>query len=170
MGRRIPPPRARAGGSCALPAAACPGRGDHRRASPAGRIRLHARRARRRICRRRPVGCGSARRAAARAPLPGRPERRNRRGVPPLRARRPGLRALSTPAAPRRDRRPPRRPARQRLLLWAIGLVVAFGAGLAIGQALDDNPSSDDTQTVVRTLKPLELPPVRETVTVTVSR
>jgi hypothetical protein len=47
---------------------------------------------------------------------------------------------------------------------------VAFGAGLAIGQALDDNPSSDDTQTVVRTLKPLELPPVRETVTVTVSR
>lgn len=47
---------------------------------------------------------------------------------------------------------------------------MAFGAGLAIGQALDDNPSSDDTQTVVRTLKPLELPPVRETVTVTVSR
>jgi hypothetical protein len=77
---------------------------------------------------------------------------------------------VSTPAAHRRDRRPPRRPARQRALLWAIGFVVLFGAGLAIGQALDDNPSSGDTQTVVRTLKPLELPPVRETVTVTVSR
>ena len=51
-----------------------------------------------------------------------------------------------------------------------IGLVVVFGAGLAIGQALDDNPSSGDTQTIVRTLKPLELPPVRETVTVTVRR
>ncbi len=54
------------------------------------------------------------------------------------------------------------------MLLWAIGLVLIFGAGLAIGQALDDNPSAGDTQTVVRTLEPLELPPVRETVTVTV--
>jgi hypothetical protein len=51
-----------------------------------------------------------------------------------------------------------------------VGLAVVFGAGLAIGQALDDNPSSGDTQTLVRTLKPLELPPVRETVTVTVRR
>jgi hypothetical protein len=49
-------------------------------------------------------------------------------------------------------------------------LVVIFGAGLAIGQALDDNPPAGDTQTVVRTLEPLELPPVRETVTVTVRR
>jgi hypothetical protein len=48
--------------------------------------------------------------------------------------------------------------------------VVAFGAGLAIGQALDDSPSSGGTQTFVRTLKPLELPPARETVTVTVRR
>jgi len=56
------------------------------------------------------------------------------------------------------------------VLFWAIGLVVIFGAGLAIGQALDDNPSAGDTQTVVRTLKPLELPPVRETITVTVRR
>jgi len=49
-------------------------------------------------------------------------------------------------------------------------LVVVFGAGLAIGQALDDNPSSGRTQTLVRTLKPLELPPVRETETVTSGR
>jgi hypothetical protein len=49
-------------------------------------------------------------------------------------------------------------------------LLVVFGAGLAIGQALEDNPSSGGTQTLVRTLKPLELPPARETVTVTVHR
>jgi hypothetical protein len=42
--------------------------------------------------------------------------------------------------------------------------------GLALGQALNDNPSPGTTQTLVRTLKPLELPPARETVTVTVSR
>jgi len=49
-------------------------------------------------------------------------------------------------------------------------LVVVFGVGLALGQALDDIPSSGDTQTLVRTLRPLELPPARETVTVTVTR
>jgi len=49
-------------------------------------------------------------------------------------------------------------------------LLVVFAAGLALGQALDDNHSSGDTQTLVRTLKPLEVPPVRETVTVTATR
>jgi hypothetical protein len=43
-----------------------------------------------------------------------------------------------------------------------------FFAGLALGQSLDDSPSSGRTQTLVRTLKPLELPPAAETVTVTV--
>ena len=42
-----------------------------------------------------------------------------------------------------------------------------FGLGLALGEALHDNPSGGGTQTVVRTLKPLSLPPARETVTVT---
>jgi hypothetical protein len=46
-------------------------------------------------------------------------------------------------------------------------LVVVFGLGLALGEALHDNPSGGGTQTVVRTLKPLPLPPARETVTVT---
>jgi hypothetical protein len=55
-------------------------------------------------------------------------------------------------------------------VLLVVGLVVAFGVGLAIGQALDDNPSPGRTQTLVRTLKPLELPPRGETVTVTVRR
>ncbi len=49
-------------------------------------------------------------------------------------------------------------------------LVVTFGIGLALGQSLDDNPAPGRTQTLVRTLKPLEVPPARETVTVTVSR
>jgi len=38
--------------------------------------------------------------------------------------------------------------------------------GLALGEALHDNPSTGGTQTLVRTLKPLPLPPARETVTV----
>ena len=42
-----------------------------------------------------------------------------------------------------------------------------FAAGLALGQALQDNPSPGGTQTIVRTLRPLPLPPARETVTVT---
>lgn len=46
-------------------------------------------------------------------------------------------------------------------------LVVVFGLGLALGEALHDNPSGGGTQTLVRTLKPLPLPPARETVTVT---
>jgi hypothetical protein len=47
--------------------------------------------------------------------------------------------------------------------------VVAFGAGLAIGQSLDDNPSPGRTQTFLRTLKVGTVPPVPETVTVTVT-
>jgi hypothetical protein len=49
-------------------------------------------------------------------------------------------------------------------------LVVTFVVGLALGQSLDDSPSPGRTQTLVRTLKPLELPPAAETVTVTVRR
>jgi hypothetical protein len=52
----------------------------------------------------------------------------------------------------------------------AAALVVVFVAGLALGQSLDDNPSPGPTQTLVRTLKPLEVPPAAETVTVTVTR
>jgi hypothetical protein len=57
---------------------------------------------------------------------------------------------------------------------WAVGLALAavvFGLGVALGQALDDNPdpASSPTTTQVRTLAPLPLsaPP---TVTVTVTR
>jgi hypothetical protein len=53
-----------------------------------------------------------------------------------------------------------------RLLVGLLVLVLVFGLGLALGEALHDNPSGDGTQTLVRTLKPLPLPPARETVTV----
>jgi hypothetical protein len=41
--------------------------------------------------------------------------------------------------------------------------------GLALGQSLDDNPSPGRSQTLVRTLRPLEVAPARETQTVTVT-
>ena len=55
-------------------------------------------------------------------------------------------------------------------MLIAVGLIVAFVVGTALGQSLDDNAKPGGSQTLVRTLKPLPLPPAaRETVTVTVS-
>jgi hypothetical protein len=47
-----------------------------------------------------------------------------------------------------------------------------FGAGLAVGQALDDNPdpATSPSQTIVRTLRPLPLTAAYSTVTVTVTR
>jgi len=57
-----------------------------------------------------------------------------------------------------------------RVLAWLIVIVVVFAVGLALGEALHDNPSGGGTQTLVRTLKPLPLPPARETVTRTVTR
>jgi hypothetical protein len=57
---------------------------------------------------------------------------------------------------------------RRRLLLAAAVLAV-FAVGIALGQALSDNPDPGGTQTLIRTLKPLPLAPAaRETVTVTV--
>jgi hypothetical protein len=62
------------------------------------------------------------------------------------------------------------RPRRRRrvwpLLLGLVLLALVFAAGLAVGQALEDNPRPGGTQTSVRTLPPLD---AVETVTVTVS-
>jgi hypothetical protein len=49
-------------------------------------------------------------------------------------------------------------------------LAAVFAAGLALGQALQDNPKPGGTQTGVRTLKPLPLPPVKRTVTITTDK
>ena len=54
--------------------------------------------------------------------------------------------------------------------LLVIALVAVFVVGIAVGEALHDNPSGSGTQTVVRTLSPLPLAPAaRTTVTVTTS-
>jgi hypothetical protein len=59
---------------------------------------------------------------------------------------------------------------RARLLVLG-GLVVAFAVGIALGEALHDNPSTGGTQSLIRTLHPLPLAPAaRETVTVTVEK
>lgn len=72
---------------------------------------------------------------------------------------------------PRRERRRPRRRSPARIAfgigLRLVVLAVVFAVGLALGQALHDNPKPGGIQTGVRTLKPLPLPPVKRTVTVT---
>ena len=57
------------------------------------------------------------------------------------------------------------------MIRFAVLVVVAaavFAVGVAVGEALHDNPQPGGGQTLVRTLKPLPLAPAaRETVTVT---
>jgi hypothetical protein len=56
-----------------------------------------------------------------------------------------------------------------RRLLIGAGVAAAFVVGVALGQALSDNPQPGGRQTLIRTLKPLPLAPAaRATVTVTV--
>jgi hypothetical protein len=55
------------------------------------------------------------------------------------------------------------------MLVATAAAVVIFVVGVAVGEALHDNPRPGGTQTLVRTLRPLPLAPAaRETVTVTV--
>ena len=55
-----------------------------------------------------------------------------------------------------------------RTALLVAGVVLVFAVGIAVGEAVHDNPKPGGTQTLVRTLKPLQLAPApRETVTVT---
>lgn len=62
-----------------------------------------------------------------------------------------------------------RRQQRRRLAVAVLGGAVLFALGVAVGEALHDNPRPGGTQTRVRTLKPVALPPARVTVTVTTS-
>ena len=58
----------------------------------------------------------------------------------------------------------------RRRLLVAVGLAVAFVAGIGVGEALDEQPQTGGSQTVVRTLRPVSVTAVpAETVTVTIS-
>jgi hypothetical protein len=45
---------------------------------------------------------------------------------------------------------------------------LVFVAGLALGRAIDEGPQDSGPVTRVRTLRPLPVPPLHETVTVTV--
>jgi hypothetical protein len=60
-----------------------------------------------------------------------------------------------------------RRRRRSRLPRWVFvlaGLVVAFIVGIAVGEAIHDNPKPGGTQTLVRTLHPSPLAPPATTV------
>ena len=54
----------------------------------------------------------------------------------------------------RERRRAKQRASRNRILL-ALAIVVAFGVGIALGQALHDNPRPGGQQTLLRTHPPL---------------
>lgn len=66
-------------------------------------------------------------------------------------------------------RRRPRRRLFPRRLAFALALVAVFVLGIAVGQALDDEPKAGSVVTSVRTLTPLpqQLPTRKVTVTVT---
>jgi hypothetical protein len=55
------------------------------------------------------------------------------------------------------ERRPRRRPRRTRPVYWLAAFALAailFGVGVAVGEALHDNPKPGITQTSVRTITP----------------
>ena len=55
-----------------------------------------------------------------------------------------------------------------RVVALVVGAAVVFALGVAVGQALHDAPP-EGKQTQVRTLRPVQVPPARVTVTVTTS-
>lgn len=75
--------------------------------------------------------------------------------------------------APARERAAARRRIRRRRLAVAAILLLTGAAlfllGIGLGRALEENPDPGGSRTQIRTLKPLELPPERETVTTTVT-
>ncbi len=80
--------------------------------------------------------------------------------------------ALGPRAVRERERGRARRDHRYRALAWVLRLlvlVVVFFAGLVIGRALESAPRAGGTQTIVRTIEPLTVPPAERTVTVTTS-
>jgi len=66
-------------------------------------------------------------------------------------------------SADRRRRRRSRSPAR-RLVLWGLLFLIVFAVGIALGQALEDNPRQGKTTTLDQTFT---LEPESATVTVT---
>ncbi|HWH55300.1 MAG TPA: hypothetical protein VNT04_06945 [Gaiellaceae bacterium] len=54
-----------------------------------------------------------------------------------------------------RDRRRARRVKSRNRILVVVGVLLAFGLGIALGQALHDNPRPGGEQTSLRTVPPL---------------
>ena len=70
----------------------------------------------------------------------------------------------------RQDReRRSRRDRVGRLVLIVVGLTLAFVLGIAFSRTLDERPKSSGTETIVRTLEPLDQEAPVRTVTVTVT-
>ena len=59
-----------------------------------------------------------------------------------------------TEPAPERRVRPRRRRRRLRRLLVAVVVIAAFAVGVAVGEALHDNPKPGVTITTIRTIRP----------------
>ena len=75
------------------------------------------------------------------------------------------------PTPPLAPVRRPRRRTRARIVVPIVACVVLFSVGVALGEALHDNPQPGGTQTLVRTLRPAPLAPAaRSTVTITTSK
>jgi hypothetical protein len=64
----------------------------------------------------------------------------------------------------RYERRRSRKGSTRRRVIWAVALVAVFAVGIALGQALEDNPRPASTVTQDRTFT---VPPEASTVTVT---
>ena len=71
-----------------------------------------------------------------------------------------------TSIRPLRERPRRRRPGPVQTLFMLAALAAVFAIGVAVGQALHDNPKPGPARTSVRTLKPLPLAPAPKTVTV----
>ena len=75
---------------------------------------------------------------------------------------------LEQPSRQSRERRS-RRDRVGRLVLIVVGLTLAFVLGIAFSRTLDERPKSSGTETIVRTLEPLDQEAPVRTVTVTVT-
>ncbi len=69
---------------------------------------------------------------------------------------------MTEPLPSRRRTPPPSPPRRAVAARWLLRLLLAaaiFAAGIALGEALHDNPQPGHTQTLLRTLKPTATSP-----------
>jgi hypothetical protein len=73
------------------------------------------------------------------------------------------------PRAGNRRRYARRSPTRLVLgiVLRLVLLAAVFAVGIALGESLHDNPKPGDSRTQTRQLRPVSLPPVTRTITVT---